>query len=574
VLFKLILIVALLTTSCRADTGSVAGSNARSGQLATLTYADRQPDVPANPAGLYWEGERLWVWSDSNRVQRSYERALGRWQVGPVREGPAGTERCMVGRGQLQGETFCVGRYQDGGLIAFADGSSAARAFGSLPARAGFRDLVSMPELGVLVVLDAMTDELVFLDRTGAQLGRTPVGPSSYRIGSAGDDRIFVLSGGDPQLRVLRVSANGSAQRLAQLTRRAPLRDAHYDEVDDLLWITGPENHVVSRRRGPIEHLGSELVALEGSALRGGEVRVRVRFDLAARGLADATRLTSHGGQVFVSLTGSDRVAWLSRATGDWELAVLRAGLGPAGLANEGHLLAVAARLDDRIYVYDVSVGHTASPEVIAIDERPRNSARDIGERLFYGALLWSQAQQRPFTCNSCHWDTESDLRSHPGLREIRFEQTRPLGGVGAVSPIFTPGQARTLDEAVDALVHVLDDRYWHDRGKVARCGDSDRSKRAAPFPRSSLQCQSARGPTCASTSPSCARGSRAARSSSSRTAPIAMRLEVTAQGPRRVPRRRSWPRRGAVRSCSEPLDSRTLAPARASRNRETASRR
>ena len=209
-------------------------------------------------------------------------------------------------------------------------------------------------------------------------------------------------------------------------------------------------------------------MALDGAALRSGEMRAQVRFDLAARGLADPTQLTSSAGQLFVSLTGSDRLAWLSHAAGVWELHATSTGLAPAGLATFGGLLAVAARLEDRVYVYEPGAereaSRMASPELITIDDRKRDSARDLGERLFYGALLWSQARERPFTCNSCHWDTESDRRQHPGLREIRFEQTRPVGGIGAVSPIFTPGQARTLDEAVDGLVHVLDDKYWHDR--------------------------------------------------------------------------------------------------------------
>ena len=57
------------------------------------------------------------------------------------------------------------------------------------------------------------------------------------------------------------------------------LPDARLDEANDLLWIAGPEDHAVRRQRGPIEHLGSELLALDGSALRSGEIRVQVRSD-------------------------------------------------------------------------------------------------------------------------------------------------------------------------------------------------------------------------------------------------------------------------------------------------------
>ena len=461
-----IVVTALILASCRGDGGARAPAPAAA--LAAPAYADRRQDPPANPTGLYWEGERLWVWSDSHRVQRSYERGEDGYQAGPVREGPAGTERCLGGRAELQGHTYCVGRYQNGGLVAFAHGSSAARVFGSLPARGGFRDLVLMHELGLLGVLDAVTGQLLWLDRTGARVGQYALPTFSYRIGSAGGDRIFVLSGGDPKLSVLRVGAGGSTQPIAGLQRAAPLRDAHYDEANDLLWLTGPEDHPVRRNRGPIEHLGSELLALDGSALSSGAFRVQTRFDLTALGLADPTRMTSSAGQLFVSMTGSDRLAWAGRSGDAWELHVTGTGLAPAGLAGQGRALAVAARLEDRIYVYDLgSDGRTArmaAPERITLDARARDSARDVGERLFYGALLWSQARERPFTCNSCHWETETDRRKHPGLREKRFEQTRPVGAAGALSPIFTPGQARTLDEAVDGLVRVLDDEYWSDR--------------------------------------------------------------------------------------------------------------
>jgi mono/diheme cytochrome c family protein len=167
---------------------------------------------------------------------------------------------------------------------------------------------------------------------------------------------------------------------------------------------------------------------------------------------------------VVVSLTGSDRLAWVTHGGEDFQLRVLNTGLAPGGLASDGGLLAVAARLDDRIYLYDARHARADPVEVIVVDERPRESPRDLGERLFHGALLWSQSQHRPYSCNSCHWDGESDHRRHPGLLESRFEHTRPLGGVGAIAPIFTPGQSSSLLDAVDGFVRILDDRYFRDR--------------------------------------------------------------------------------------------------------------
>jgi hypothetical protein len=158
-------------------------------------------------------------------------------------------------------------------------------------------------------------------------------------------------------------------------------------------------------------------------------------------------------------------LAWVRRRGERWELKLTRTGLGPEGLARAGGALAVAARQDDRVYLYDAQSAAAAADPVIVVDGRPRATPRDIGARLFYGALLWSPSRQQPFTCNSCHWDTESDRRQHPGFRQLRLEQTRPLGGVGALSPLFTPGQARSLEQAVDGLLRVLDDRYFRDSG-------------------------------------------------------------------------------------------------------------
>ena len=334
-----------------------------------------------------------------------------------------------------------------------------------MPARAGFRDLVLMDELGLVGVLDAATDQLWWLDRSGALLARMPLPASSHRVGSAGGDLIFVLSSARPALLVARVAAEGSTRELSSWKRSAPLRDAHYDATHDVLWVVGPEDRPVSRRAGPIEHLGSELIALDGPSLRRGQVLAQQRIDLQARGLCDPSSVTSVAGKAVVSLTGSDRLAWLTRVAGSWQLEAVSTGLAPAGLASSQELVAVAARLDDRIYLYEARGAAAVPAEVIVVDPRPRDTPRDLGERLFYGALLWSQSPSRPYSCNSCHWDTQSDGRRHPGLLESRYEQTRPLGGIGAVSPIFTPGQARTLSGAVDGFVRILDDRYWRDRG-------------------------------------------------------------------------------------------------------------
>ncbi|MDD9941866.1 MAG: hypothetical protein OXU20_12550 [Myxococcales bacterium] len=455
----------LAVTHCKSGDRAPVGPEPPAVDLVQLTYADRQPISPASPAGVYWDGERLWVWSDRHRRQQSYERQRGRWVPGPTRRGPAGTQRCLVGRAALQGKTFCVGRYENAGVMLFEDGVPGGRPFGHLPSRAGFVDLVLLDSLGLVGVVDAVDHELLWLDVAGAVVGSQLLSPSSYRIGWAGAARVFVLSASAPQLVVFRVSADGGTHRVAQWQRTAPLRDACYDRARDVLWVAGPTDHAVRRHRGPIEYLGSTVLMLDGAALGRGEVAVGGRWELQAHGLSDPTRLAAFAGGAVVALTGSDRVAWLRPNTqgGTRALAQMRAGLAPFGLAGSDGLLAVAARLEDRIYLYAPLGQRLALSDTLQLDPTPRDALRDVGERLFYGTQLWSQASERPYGCNSCHWETGTDRRRHPGLLETRMEQTRPLGGVGALAPIFTPGQASTLAVAVNGLLRVLDDRHWED---------------------------------------------------------------------------------------------------------------
>ena len=81
-----------LATGCGGDRTAPSAAAADAALVAPV-WADRQPASSAHPSGVYFEGDRLWVWSDAEPMQRSYARAAGRWQAGPVRRGPAGTER-------------------------------------------------------------------------------------------------------------------------------------------------------------------------------------------------------------------------------------------------------------------------------------------------------------------------------------------------------------------------------------------------------------------------------------------------------------------------------------------------
>jgi hypothetical protein len=97
----------------------------------------------------------------------------------------------------------------------------------------------------------------------------------------------------------------------------------------------------------------------------------------------------------------------------------------------------------------------------IRLDDRPRDTLVDHGERLFYSAALWRRAKHDLITCNTCHWDGGSDHRVSPGFMERRAEVTRPLGGLSAVTPIFSTGGTNHLSRAIEGLIRSLDPRLW-----------------------------------------------------------------------------------------------------------------
>jgi cytochrome c peroxidase len=165
---------------------------------------------------------------------------------------------------------------------------------------------------------------------------------------------------------------------------------------------------------------------------------------------------------VWVSATGSDRALWLQGSRASFTAQTLDAGIAPAGAVITPDGLAALNRLDDsvRLYLPDAR-GSLTLRATRALDRPTRTTLADLGERLFYGALLWQQRPDARFTCNSCHWEGGTDHRLQPGFHEKRQELTRPLGGIAGVRPIFTPGQAPNLTLAVEGLLRGLDERMW-----------------------------------------------------------------------------------------------------------------
>ncbi len=374
-----------------------------------LSYAG--PDDHLSPVGVYLDDGSIWVWSASQ------PRRVGR-HGGPIQaKAPAPTRRCGPG--------FCVGARE---IV-----------WRGTRIRGWFRDGAPHGDHFYALTRDA----LLTFDDQGIELARTAV-PTAYRLGQMGA-ALWVL-GGDPELTVVPLDPSGLPGDPVTLQRTAPLRDAAWD--GERLWTVGPLDTPVRRDGGPVRDLRTEVTALAGSDLLQGRLRVLERHDWGELAI-DGTRIVAEHGVVRATATGSGHVWTLSQGV----VTVQETCATPSGVALDGpDAWIVSCRLDD-------AVAHS-NGVVIPLDDTPRDTLADAGERLFYQVGLWPDTT---FTCNSCHWDGSTDHRLQPGFEERRWELTRPVAGTGALSPIFSPGQSPDLAHAVEGLVRVLDPRAWSD---------------------------------------------------------------------------------------------------------------
>lgn len=415
------------------------------GVIGPVRYADPTTADRFAPDGVVFDADGvLWVYSAAQPRQLGFRRLGDGWERAGERLGPLRTRRCV--RAPPSRRVVCAGEREPGGLVDPADAMpvdpSGPRFRAELAPRGGYRDVAAVG--GRLYVLDAVDDVVVALDLDGHRLDAPPVAlpAAAYRIGPLGDDALWVLAGVAPHLAVIPLDPDGApGAPLGVDALGVPVRDAAYDPATGYLWTVGPMDRPVRRIEGPMVGPGTELIAWDAVALLAGHGAPIVRH--TGDGV-DGVRIVTTGTGPAVSYAGSDALGWGG--------ALVPAGLGPAGLAWSDGALAVAATQSDAVHVLG------EAPAVLRVDDRPRDRLVDEGLRLLTTPAPWPNGRA---TCTGCHWDGLADHRRHPGVRETRFEQTRPLAGAGALAPIFTPGQARSLAEAVEFLIRGLDDRFY-----------------------------------------------------------------------------------------------------------------
>ncbi|MCA9645413.1 MAG: hypothetical protein KC492_32195 [Myxococcales bacterium] len=446
-------LLGLLSTACATRVQDVESPYLHQLEALERRLGANSPQAPPSstrftPTGLYVEDDVVWVYSSAQPKQLGFRLDGSRGFVpAGTRLGPRETVRCVVGQAQFAGRTLCVGRSEAGGLNVVSGPSFPT----VLEGRAGYRD-VAQVGTDRLVVVDDLRQRLVTLGPDGAVVHTSSIPSGSYRVGSLGQGKSFVLSATRPHLSTY--SANGT--RIFASPRVAPLRNASFDIGSNLLLSVGPEDALVRRYNGPIQHLTHELRL---SKVGGdGALELKQRLDLGKLGLTDPTSAAQNAGVTAVTLAGSDRVL-LYRGQAEPEVqAVLGA---PWSVVAYGSGFVGVSRLDDRLW-YLPATNDEARHEV-ALSQSSKASPESLGERLFYGSALWQQnaSSRAPYTCNSCHWETESDGRRHPGFLERRWEITRSLAGIGSVRPIFSTGGAKSLSRALEGLIRGLDERMW-----------------------------------------------------------------------------------------------------------------
>lgn len=433
-------------------------------------YASKTDASRFYPRGMYLDSntQTVWVWSRAHTDQIGLRRRDGRWRAVDRRSGPLDTRRCLVLRGS--DTTLCLGLLHERAFVHFG-----AAAFSSgLPTRSGFRDFAVMDAREQshtrIYVLDNYRDRLWTLSMNGDVLGQMAVTPGAYRIGTAGEHRLFVLASTQPRLSLIPLDKTGMPGSPRGINTVATIRDAIFDNRHRVLWTAGYRQTTIRRHRGYIENLQSFLYAYHERDMIAGALRPVRSIDMSQDALCDPSALALDGSRVVALATGSNRVASWHIADVDVDATIARTGIAPQAALFVGDELLVAGFLDATVHVH--ARGDLQIKQIISLDDDDDNDdERDaldseqasyrLGEMIFYGKTLWSDGARNQFTCQSCHWDRLTDYRVHPGFRESRWEQIRPAAGAGMLAPVFTPGQAPNLTIAVHGFFKSLDERFW-----------------------------------------------------------------------------------------------------------------
>lgn len=329
----------------------------------------------------------------------------------------------------------------------------------ALRSRGGYRDgSVEGMEASLLDTVDSSWVQISLQPRgaggEGAELSRRSLLAGTYRAIRVGGAQLAVVSGVAPRLTLRPLSDASTARTLSE---DAPVRDLVFDEPRQMLWTVGPAPAAPRRAGGPLRGLYS---VLHGYPLEPDAAPRRV--DLRAYGVVDATGIALWQGALVVVGTGSHNALLYEPESGSARL--VQTGHAPAQPIATPTTVVIPNRLSESVTLIE---GTGTAP---VVSERSlgralgRSDPARLGELLFYEKALWSDTADNQFTCNSCHWDLCSDHRMQPGMLESRWEMTRPLRGIGMITPVFTPMQSPTLADAVDGLFEALDARHWEGR--------------------------------------------------------------------------------------------------------------
>lgn len=418
-------------------------------------YAVPQAEAVKRPDGLAISGETLWIWSRASRVVEAISLAPSTYlkRLAPTTTN-GGVRRCLPAREDKGNGIDCLGTNGTAVHISRPGAVQAAIWLSSLPKHGGYRDFLRNDDGTRVWLIDTVNHRLRLVDASGAQLGERAL-TNAYQLGDAGTDHLFVLRWTAPRLLLIPRSLKGDSLPVPLL---APVRHAAFDPFAKRLWTVGPQQAHVRRTGGPMTHLRTHVLGFDLAKLIAGHKVPTMTYDLGVLGYVDGVHISLDGaGQPLVAASGSDTI---------WRLgapqAVATTGAQPTAVVvvptRLGSGLAWTNRLDGT-----VTVAPPIQPSKTVQLSPPMGHDSDVvmGERLYYNAALWKHSPSDAYTCNTCHWNTGSDHRRHPGFLERRWEITRPLDGIAMVAPIFSTGGAPTLSDAIEGLVRGLDRRMW-----------------------------------------------------------------------------------------------------------------